>query len=49
MIKYSRDIETKMIKHFHSLSEKDKHHYAAVEALKLSYGGRRYNLQLIQY
>lgn len=42
MRKYGKEIEEKMIWHFSGLNEKDKRHYAAVEALKLGYGGKRY-------
>ncbi|MEM6699627.1 MAG: hypothetical protein AAF599_14595 [Bacteroidota bacterium] len=46
MTKYEAEIEEKMMRHFSSLNEKDSRHYAAVEALKLGYGGRRYISQL---
>ncbi|MEM8528997.1 MAG: ISAzo13 family transposase [Bacteroidota bacterium] len=46
MIKYTKSVEEKMIRHFLSLNEKDRRHYAAVEALKLGYGGKRYISQL---
>lgn len=42
MTRYSPEIESKMLAHFASLSEKDQRHYAAIEALKLNYGGKRY-------
>ena len=46
MQKYTKEIESQMVRYFSSLSEKDKRHYAALEALKLGYGGRRYISQL---
>ncbi len=46
MQKYTEETERQMVRSFSSLSEKDKRHYAAVEALKLAYGGRRYISQL---
>jgi len=39
---YPAHVEEAMKKHYDSLSEKDKRHYAAVEALKLDRGGTKY-------
>ncbi len=40
--KYSQEIESKMRLFFNSLNERDRRHYAAVEAYKLGYGGISY-------
>ena len=42
MKKYDQDLENLMYNHYLSLSEKDKRHYAAVEAVKLGHGGINY-------
>ena len=42
MEKYPENIEISMQYFYTSLSEKDKRHYAAVEAEKLGYGGINY-------
>lgn len=39
---YSREVEELMIAYYKSLSEKDRRHYAALEALKLGRGGTNY-------
>jgi len=39
---YPTEIEEKMQLHFSLLNEKDRRHYAAVEALRLGYGGKKY-------
>lgn len=39
---YDPDLESHMITFFDNLNEKDKRHYAAVEALKLGHGGLAY-------
>lgn len=39
---YSRETEQIMSKYYHTLSEKDRRRYAAVEALKLGVGGQGY-------
>ena len=39
---YKIETECKRVKFFDSLSEKDKRRYAAIESLKLPYGGRSY-------
>ena len=46
MTRYNQDIETKMCEYFSRLTEKDQRHYAAQEASKLGYGGKRYICQL---
>lgn len=47
MTKYETDVEQQMKSYFSQLGEKDRRHYAAVEASKLSYGGRRYISDLL--
>jgi hypothetical protein len=42
MIKYPKNIESYMRTYYNSLNERDKRHYAAVESLKLDYGGITY-------
>lgn len=42
MTKYNQETEQKMCLHFGQLSEKNKRHYAAIEAKKLGYGGIKY-------
>lgn len=42
MLKYAGDIERQMQRFYASLSEKDKRRYAAIEALKLGHGGKKY-------
>jgi len=39
---YSKKIELQMLNVYQSLSEKDRRHYAAIEAIKLGYGGVTY-------
>lgn len=48
MTRYNAEIERSMCIHYAQLSEKDQRHYAAVEALKLSYGGQKYIGELFQ-
>ena len=48
MTKHNRETEKKMILYFAQLKEKDKRHYAAIEALRLGYGGRKYISCLLQ-
>ena len=36
---YSLEIEHTMQRYYHSLSEKDRRRYAAIEAIKLGHGG----------
>lgn len=40
--KYQPEIEEKMRLFYDNLSEKDKRHYSAIEALKLDHGGYKY-------
>lgn len=47
MIRYTSEVEKRMRLHFEQLGEKDKRHYAGIEADKLGYGGRRYISQLL--
>lgn len=42
MQKYADNIEAQMQRYYHSLSEKDSRRYAAIEAVKLGYGGQVY-------
>ena len=42
MKKYDAEIEQQMRNFFETLSEKDKRHYAAIEARKVGYGGQLY-------
>ena len=42
MIKYRKEVEEFMKRHYDRLSEKDKRSYAAVEAYKLGAGGQQY-------
>lgn len=48
MTRYNREIEEKMRLHFSNLNEKDKRHYAAIEAEKLGHGGQKYISGLFQ-
>ena len=42
MKKYDVEIERQMRKFFETLTEKEKRHYAAIEASKVGYGGQLY-------
>lgn len=44
---YSNDVEKSMLNFYLSLSEKDRRHYAAVEAKKLGHGGVEYIADLL--
>lgn len=44
---YSLEIETQMQNLYHSLSEKDRRRYAAIEAKKLGYGGISYVCEMM--
>lgn len=46
MHKYAEEIEHLMYTYYYNLSEKDKRHYAAVEAAKLGHGGINYIAEL---
>ena len=39
---YDEAVQDQMVMFYNSLSEKDKRRYAAIEVLKLPYGGRSY-------
>jgi Rhodopirellula transposase DDE domain len=41
-INYSAEIKATMKTFYENLSEKDRRHYAAIEAMKLGYGGQKY-------
>ena len=43
---YPPEVETQMQRFYNSLSEKERRRYAAVEALKLGWGGKTYISQL---
>ena len=47
MQRYSLEIESQMQIYFQGLRQKDKRHYAAIEAKKLPYGGKHYIGQLL--
>jgi hypothetical protein len=44
---YSQEIEAQMCNFYNSLSEKDRRRYAAIEAIKLGYGGASYIRQVL--
>jgi DNA invertase Pin-like site-specific DNA recombinase len=44
---YDTETERLMVLHSSRLGEKDCRHYAAVEAMKLGYGGKRYITRLL--
>lgn len=46
MFKYEESIENLMCTYYFGLSEKDRRHYAAVEAAKLGHGGINYIAKL---
>jgi len=46
MRKYTEELEILMYRYYFGLSEKDKRHYAAVEAAKLGHGGINYIAEL---
>ena len=48
VIPYASDIERFMQLHYRRLPEKDRRHYAAIEALKLGFGGKIYISKLFQ-
>lgn len=45
--RYPDDVERQMKELYHSLNEKDRRRYAAVEASKLGYGGATYMAALL--
>lgn len=46
-INYSDEIKATMKKFFETLSEKDRRRYAAIEAMKLGYGGQKYICEIL--
>ena len=44
--KYAPEVEHQMCSFYSNLKEREKRHYAAVEALKLGHGGKKYILGL---
>jgi hypothetical protein len=40
--RYDLDTENLMLRHYRRLSEKDRRQYAAIECLKLGWGGKSY-------
>jgi hypothetical protein len=48
MNKYPLEIEKQMQRYYKTLSEKDRRRYAAIEAIKLGYGGRSYICELFR-
>jgi len=46
MKKYPLEIEKQMRRYYETLSEKDRRRYAAIESIKLGYGGRGYICEL---
>jgi hypothetical protein len=46
MKRYRSEIEKQMQKYYQTLSEKDRRRYAAIEAIKLDYGGKGYICEL---
>ncbi len=47
MERYSKKVETLMKNHYDSLNEKDKRRYAAVETMKLGWGGKQYIAEIL--
>ena len=47
MKKYPVEIEAQMKSYYNSLSEKDRRRYAAIEVVKLGYGGQQYIWKLL--
>lgn len=48
MESYPKEKETLMIKFYQSLDEASKRRYAAIEALKLNHGGKKYIKNLLK-
>lgn len=46
MKKYDITLEQMMVSYYNSLQERSKRHYAAIEALKLGFGGKKYIAKL---
>lgn len=47
-IKYSNEIKATMKRFYETLSEKDRRRYAAIEAIKLGYGGQKYICEILE-
>lgn len=45
--RYSAEVEGCMRKFYNSLNERDRRHYAAVEALRLGHGGTEYIAEVL--
>lgn len=45
--RYSADVKCVMKKFYDSLNERDRRHYAAVEALRLGHGGTEYIAEVL--
>ena len=45
--RYAKEIESTMSKFFETLSEKNRRHYAALEAMKLGNGGQQYICEIL--
>jgi hypothetical protein len=43
---YTHEVENMMLKLYSSLNEKDRRRYAAIEVIKLGYGGKQYIMDL---
>jgi predicted transcriptional regulator len=48
MERYKSDVEKLMAGFYNNLSEKDKRHYSAIEAIKLGHGGVKYIASLFK-
>ena len=46
---YSEVVQARMVRFYCSLNERDRHRYAAVEAMKLGHGGIHYISQLLGF
>lgn len=44
--KYSPEVEKILVFHYKNLNESDRRHYAATEAIKLGFGGKKYIYEL---
>ena len=47
MSSYSEAVEAQMVRFYHSLNERDRRRYAAVEAAKLGHGGIEFIARLL--
>jgi chromatin segregation and condensation protein Rec8/ScpA/Scc1 (kleisin family) len=47
-MKYEKEIENAMVKHFNSLNERERRKYAAIEAIKLDHDGKGYLVSLFK-